>query len=367
MSQPSLEALRQRADAIHRRYLANYAGQPRISRDPEALHRMARELDEVNAQLKRLPAAQQMQLSRVLRENRDLYAQEAKAIREAQAGGEEALYAHHLATQAGIVSGRYRRGFAGRNRATRDAALLAEMVADLERLIPLMEEQLTRTTGEELRQAHTVAVENLSLYRAELEEVAKAQAAGELEQQADVLASLANHQFALYTHHFAGHARLSRRPALLSRMIESLESIHTRMIGLKARGLSLETNDRNADIVAGRLQAWQTELTAVRDAKSRSRLEELVGGLGEAANAVFELYRQGFAGQDRRTRDLDLLDRLIEALINLARQMEDIDRVRDDAANRTNLGIVLDHVRMYDREFDLIREAQRQAEPTAEA
>lgn len=358
MTQPNLEILRQRADAIHRRYLANYAGQPRISRDPDALQRMVKEMDDLANQLRRLPAVQQMQLSKVLRENRDLYAQEAKAIREAQAGGDEALYSHHLATQAALVSGRYRRHFAGRGRATRDVGLLSEMISDLERLLPLMEEQLTRHPSDELRQALTVARDNLPLYQSELVEVRKAQAAGDLEQQADVLASLANHQFELYRHHFAGHPRLSRRPALLSRLVENLERIHADMLALKAQGLSLETNDKNADIVAGRIAAWQTELTAVRDAKSRSRLEDLVNALGDAANAVFEQYRQNFAGQDRATRDLDLLNRLTDALIEIGRQMEDLDRVRDDQTNRTNLGIVLDHIRMYDREYDQIREAQ---------
>ena len=100
MSKTDLESLRKRADALHRRYLAHYAGQPRISRDPKALQLMVREADELTGALRRLPAAQQMQLARVLRENRDLYAQEVKAIQQAQAGGDEALYAHHLANQA---------------------------------------------------------------------------------------------------------------------------------------------------------------------------------------------------------------------------------------------------------------------------
>lgn len=367
MSQPSLEILRQRAAAIHRRYLANYAGQPRISRDPDALQRMVREMDDLTTQVRRLPAAQQMQLAKEVRENRDLYAQEIKAIREAQAGGDESLYAHHLATQAGIVSGRYRRSFAGRGRATRDMALLSEMISDLERLLPLMEEQLSRVQSEELRLALEAARENLPLYQAELQEIRTAQGTGELEQQADVLASLANHQFELYRLHFAGHPRLSRRPALLARMIESLERIHADMLALKARGLTLETNDKNAEIVASRVAAWHTELTAVRDTKSRSRLDELVNALGEAANAIFEQYRKHFAGQDRRTRDLELLNGLTDGLTDIARQMEDLDRVRDDQTNRTNLGIVLDHIRMYDREFDQVREAQKAAAASAPA
>ncbi|MCB9545843.1 MAG: hypothetical protein H6706_08260 [Myxococcales bacterium] len=357
MSKTDLESLRKRADALHRRYLAHYAGQPRISRDPKALQLMVREADELTGALRRLPAAQQMQLARVLRENRDLYAQEVKAIQQAQAGGDEALYAHHLANQAAVTSGRYRRSFAGHNRATRDVGLLTEMIGDLERLAPLMEEQLTRIDSSELKQALTAARENLGLYQAELAEIRTAQTTGEPDQRGDILASVANSQFGLYRDHFAGRSRLSRRPGLLVRMIENLEATLAAMRGITG----IETNDRNAEIVAGRLQAWNDELAQIRAAKAGTQLAELVSALGEAANGIFEEYRAGFAGQDRKTRDLDLLNRLVEGLIDIARQMEDIDRVRDDATNRSNLGIVLDHIRLYDREFELIREAQKAA------
>ena len=55
---------------------------------------------------------------------------------------------------------------------------------------------------------------------------------------------------------------------------------------------------------------------------------------------------------------LDLLNRIFEGLYDLARQMDDLDRVREDSGNEHNLAIVLDALRLYDREDALIREAR---------
>lgn len=362
MAKTTLQDLRARADRIHRQYQANYAGHPRISRDPDALSKMVKQMDLLMAHSRRLPAKQQMQISRTLRENRNLYAREVKAIREAQATGPESMYAHHLASWANFASARYRRHFAGQNRATRDVGLLEEMIADLDRLVPLIADQRTRIDSDELKTAHESGRQNLELYRTELDAVRAAQAEGESEQQADLLARLANDQFGLYRDHFAGKSRISRRPALMERMISTLEGIQARMKALQADGLTEGSNTQNINIVDERLKGYRTELTAIRDAKSSASFADLVTALGEAANAIFAEYREYFAGQDRATRDVAVIVRLCDGLFDIARQMDDLDRVRDDAANQANLGIVLDNLRLYDREFGLIVQAQQNQE-----
>lgn len=360
MAKTTLKEIRKRADEIQRRYQANYAGHPRISRDPDALESMVQQIDQLLLRLKRLPANQQMQISRTLRDNRNLYAREAKAIREAQATGPEAMYAHHLASWANFASARYRRNFAGQNRATRDALLLNEMIEDLERLVPLISDQRTRVDSTELKEAHESAQQNLNLYRSERDAVRSAQRQGTPEQQADLLARLANDQFKIYTDHFAGKSRMSRRPALIERMLNNLEHIHERMQALTAEGLTEGSNTQNTEIVRGRLEGYRKELEEIRNTKSTAAFDDLVNALGEAANNIFAEYREHFAGQDRATRDLDLMNRLCEGLYDIARQMDDLDRVRDHDTNQSNLGIVLDNLRMYDREFDQIRAVQQQ-------
>jgi hypothetical protein len=360
MAKTTLKDIRTRADQIQRRYQANYAGHPRISRDADALEKMVKQLDLLLAHLKRLPANQQMQMSRTLRENRNLYAKEVKAIRQAQANGPETMYAHHLASWANFASARYRRNFAGQNRATRDALLLGEMIDDLERLVPLIADQRTRVDSDELKTAHESAQQNLNLYRSERDAVLAAQRDGTPEQQADLMARLANDQFKLYADHFAGKSRISRRPALIERMINNLDRIQSRMQALADDGLTEGSNTQNIEIVKGRLDGYRKELEEIRNAKSGGGFDDMVNALGEAANAIFAEYRENFAGQDRGTRDLDLMNRLCEGLFDIARQMDDLDRVRDHETNQANLGIVLDNLRMYDREFDQIRTVQQQ-------
>lgn len=359
MAKTTLQDLRARADRIHRQYQTNYAGHPRITRDPDALESMVKQMDLLIAHSRRLPASQQMQISRTLRDNRNLYAREVKAIRDAQADGPEAMYAHQLASWANFASARYRRHFAGQNRATRDPALLEEMVADLDRLVPLIADQRTRVDSEELQTAHSNAQQNLALYRTELDAVRAAQTEADPEQRADLLARLANDQFAIYRDHFAGKSRISRRPALMERMITTLEGILEGMKALQAGGLTTGSNGQNIGIVEERLSGYRTELTAIRDSKSSASFEDLVTALGEAANALFAEYREHFAGQNRATRDPAVITRLCDGLFDIARQMDDLDRVRDDEANQRNLGIVLDNLRLYDREFELILQAQQ--------
>lgn len=360
MAKTTLRDIQARADRIQRMYQANYAGHPRISRDADALEKMVKQMDLLLAHSKRLPANQQMQVSRTLRENRNLYSKEVKAIREAQANGPETMYAHHLATWADFTASRYRRHFAGQNRATRDVGLLEEMIAELERLAPLIADQRSRVDSEELKLAQSNAGQNLELYRTELANVREAQGQGEAAQQADLLARLANDQFNLYRDHFAGKSRVSRRPALMERMISSLEGILGRMEALQSAGLTEGSNSQNIEIVRDRLSNYRTELAAIRDAKSSAGFEDLVGALGEAANALFAEYREHFAGQDRATRDLSILTRITDGLFDIARQMDDLDRVRDNPTNQQNLGIVLDNLRLYHREYANIVEAQQQ-------
>ena len=177
-------------------------------------------------------------------------------------------------------------------------------------------------------------------------------------EQASILATVANAQFRLYSDHFAGKSRLSRRPARLERIVGTLTQTRDRMDALRQQGLHDPSNERNIGVVDGRLELYRKELEAVRSARQQTSMEALVRGLGEAANAAFDQYREHFAGQDRGTRDLQLLDSILEELHDMARQMDDLDRVRDDPANQRNLAIVLDQIRSYDREDQLIRDAK---------
>ncbi len=356
-------ALDDRLRQIHGRYEAQFAGQPRITRDPSILEGMLSELETVAQDASGLDAPS---LHALLEERRVLYLAEVEAVKSAQAEGPEALDAHQLATWARFAYARYRRHFAGRARGTRDQGLLAELVSDLERLQVEMGDLWARYQSESLGQARTRAHESLQLYREERGAIVAARGAGTLGEQAAILASVANAQFRLYSDHFAGKSRLSRRPARMERIVGSLTQVRERMDALRLQGLHDDSNDRNLQVVDERLKLYRSELEAVRSARQNTSMEGLVRSLGEAANNAFDQYREHFAGQDRGSRDRDLLDRIIEELHDLARQMEDLDRVREDPANQRNLAIVVDQLRSYDREDLLISEAQEKQEKQAE-
>jgi len=349
------ETLNARIERVHQRYSAHFAGLPRISRDLELLAQL---VDEVETLTTEAEAQNEPQLLNQLQERLAMYRREAEAIRTAQADGPGALEAHLLVTWAQFAYGRYRRHFAGQSRSTRDPGLLAELVTDLEQLDVELAELGKRAAAESLERSRTELAESLKLYRGERTAIAAARGAGTLQNQADILAVVANGLFRVYAGHFANKPRLSRRPARLASIVTSLEQARDRMSALQSQGLHSDSNERNLTIVEQRLELYQRELETVRRTREKTSMEALARGLGDAANAVFDEYRGKFAGEDRATRDLSLLNLLFEQLHDIGRQMRDLDSVVDDPNNAHNLTVVTDRLRLLDREDRLIREAQ---------
>ena len=107
---------------------------------------------------------------------------------------------------------------------------------------------------------------------------------GTPEEQASALAECANGQFRLYDTHFAGKSRVTRRPALLQRMIDTLTQVHDRMRTLRDQGLRVDFNDQNMRVVEESLQTYKSELVAIRADRERTKFADLQGMLGGAAN-----------------------------------------------------------------------------------
>lgn len=366
-SHPDVRRLERRAEATDRQYKQHFAGHPRLTRNPALMESMLEEIDGALSEAATLSpgSAGLPELVAELQRQRQLYVTETQEIRSAKSGGPEAWEAHRLTTWAALVGARYRRHFAGKNRLTRDLPLLDEIRSDSARIKGEIEAALQagKVDAERVSSALQALEKDVALYVAEADRIREARD-GALETEPDRLASalaaVANAQFALYKAHFAGQGRTSRRPALLERMIGALEAAATRMRSLQAGGLDSESNSGNIEIVAGRLRTWRTELSAVQQAKKETPLAELVTSLGAAANALFEGYRKEYAGQSRATRDLDPLTAICDGLYDIARQMDELDGLLGDPANRQNLGVVLENLRMYENEWDAIRKLRQQ-------
>jgi hypothetical protein len=335
---------------IQARYDAYFAGQPRMSRQAEFLDEMVTQLNAMST----TDAALTTQIA----EAKALYLKEATTIRQAQAGGPDAFAAHRLSSWANLAFARYRHHFAGHSRSGRDMGLLGEMIAELEDLDAEMAELEARFKTSELTSTRETLTKNLDLYRSERRAIGEARGVGSLQEQSDLLAQVANDQFAIYGAQFANKSRLSRRPMLLDRIVENLKALSERMNALKSQGLISASNDGNIDVVAGRIKAYEQEMSAIQQARAGTDFPSLINALGQAANEIFEEYRKGFAGQDRATRELPKMVTLLDALYDIGRQMDDLSQVRKDDTNDRNLQIVTDHLRLYDREFDNIRQAQ---------
>lgn len=350
--------IRQRLDALQGEYSVYFAGHARITRDLAIMDQLISRTSALLGDAKKLNNGE---LTQAVESALTMYRNERAAIAQAQQAGPDAVEAQMLMQWANFAYHVYRRHFAGFGRSTRDLGLLGESIDELtrvgEEMKALSEEMEERDDAFET--ARDTLARNVELYKNERGEIVGARAAGSIEQQSDVLAQVANGQFSTYQAHFAGKPRISRRPDTLQRIVDNLTQVKDRMETLQQQGLQSEANDRNVGIVASRLEFYTKELGEVRTVREQTRFEELVGALGAAANAVFETYAKNFAGQDRGTRDLTLMRTLCDELYDIARQMDEMDRVKPNETNQHNLATVTDNLVMYTREYDMIQQVQQ--------
>lgn len=359
-----LAAQRALLDALTSQYQAHFAGQSRATRDAALMASMRDGAAYLVEVVTGLPSGVERDalLADALRA-RDLYVQEAAAIVQAQRQAQDPDFgeARRLTQWARLTARRYLRHFAGQSRTTRDTGLLGELIGDLERLSEDVAALAQTFTSPELDETRAMVDNNLRLYRTERDEIHAARAQLSADQQVDTLAQLANAQFQVYADHFAGKSRSSRRPVLLERVIDNLQQARAQMLGLATSNPELPNNTKNAEIVQGRLEFYQSELIEIRKSRESAQFDDLVGSLGGAANQVFDEYKQHFAGHDRKTRELARLSKLCDQLYEVAHQMDDLDRVKENTTNVANLNIVLDNLNMYENEFDEITKVQRNA------
>ncbi len=357
-----LDTLRRDLDLITSLYEADFSGQSRATRDVAQLDGLLKRLKDVIARAGTIPAAVQGPDLITLKEEAGntlaLYENERVAILKAKEAGPIFDDFAVEATDANFVFARYGRHFAGQNRATRDMAVLAEMIEELKavqkRMTALLEEKNVADFARDLE----VVRQAMTQYTSELKEIDKAQKMGTPDEQAGLLATLANEQFAVYQTHFAGQSRVSRRPALLMRVVDSLKSIKARMDKLKKAGLNEEYHDKNIGIVAERLAVYETEVAEIRKARQGTTLPDIMGSLGTAANELFEEYRSGYADKNRANVDHTKLGQICDRLGEIKRQMRDMGRAERNEMNERNLDIVVAQLSLFETEFEEVGKVQ---------
>jgi len=358
------EALGKEIELVDREYAADFAGQSRSTRDVGQMERMiarvAKVLQQIDESLSATASADMRELREAAAQSLNLYQAEREAIVRARSAGPIVDDFAREAAHANFAFARYMRHFAGKDRATRDAAFLAEVVEDLRSIDKRMTQliEATATAQPEFEKDRSTVRDNLKHYQQEIGLIEAAQTEGTLEQQANVLASLANQQFAVYQLHFAGHPRVSRRPALLARVVTSLKHIRGQMTSAKTQGLTAEFNTKNLAIVEERLATYEKELSEIRKVRQQTPISEILNELGGAANKLFEEYRDAFAGKSRVQVSAPHLSGLCDKLGEIQRQMNDLSRADDSDVHLRNLEVVSDQLAMFETEFEAVTRAQ---------
>ncbi len=356
------EQLNQEFQDIGAVYEREYAGKGRQTRDLERLESLMGQARGLVARIERASTALKgTPLGRLRSDALEalaMYETERRAIADAKALGPQYGDFMLLATLANQVFARYGRHFAGHARPTRDLGLLDEMITDLRALRQRMREVMKKKDHPAFQRDLDLVGQQLDLYGRERDAISVAQREGPAEDRAALYATLANSQFDLYRAHFAGRTRVTRRPALLQRIIDRLLHLQAAMTELEQGGLRSEANTRNRQVVAENVTTYEAELAEVKAARQGAPMRDLMNLLGGAANDVFEQYRQNFAGRPRGEVDLALLTTLCDLLGEIARQMADFHRVQKDDTNAKNLDIVNTQLASYEREYALVLEAK---------
>ena len=357
-----IRRIQQDLDQLTSAYDRDFAGQSRSSRDLATLDELVKKTKDILARIDTIPAAAQGKELAELRDtatnNLAMYETERGEIVRAKAAGPTDQEFGNLARSANMVFARYRRHYAGKGRGSRDLSLLTEMIDDLVAIKARMNEVIKKkgTTG--MKSDLEVVTNNLDMYKREQGEISRAKADGSAEDRANNLAAEANELFEVYRVHFAGHPRVTCRPKLLGRLVDTLKDVRARMDKIKQGGFTQQFNDDNLGIVDGNLEMYEAEINEVKRAREGVALVDIMSALGNAANTVFQQYRDNFAGKDRTGVDQELISRMCDRLGELGRQMAELSRVEKNEVNENNQEIVGTQLQMYEKEYDQIRQAK---------
>ncbi len=361
MSKPTFQEIKAEADSIYQTYESRFAGKSRATRNVDVLDGLIQQLKALIDSGRSLQNGSRdpalISVLEMASSNLDVYTMERSAIIEAVASGPSSAAVSAVISDANLAFSAYHRHFAGKDRRTRDLGILDELIADLE----IIEARFEAERGDEPEIVATnikIVRDNLGLYRGERDQILAARRSGTQAEHGDALAAIANGQFKIYRENFAGKSRNSRRPALLERMIEQLENTLQSMVKLQGSGYREDSHRKNMDIVRQNLEMYRAELKEIRNALADMTFEQDAGNYGAAANQVMDQYREHFAGQDRNSRDLDLLSSLCDQMGELKRLMTELAARESLDANEKNLEIVSDTIVMYEAEYRNVEQAQ---------
>lgn len=248
-----------------------------------------------------------------------------------------------LQTEVDSIHTRYRRGFVGRTRATRDLSLLDQIITDLRNVVD-------RTpASSDLRQT---ATENLKLYESEHALIREIQAGGPTVLAGWRLAEWSELDYYRYGRLFAGQNRTTRDGWLLAEMAEEQKGWLDGIAGIASRDARLGEQRKQME---SNLDLYRREVQEINAARAGLRAPDHARVLATLANREFALYRNNFSGKARASRRPGLLRRMISALEGVLAGMEAVRSLGVNSQQHSeNIGKVRAQLDLYRTELPLI-------------
>jgi hypothetical protein len=170
-----------------------------------------------------------------------------------------------------------------------------------------------------------------------------------------------------YETHFAGQNRATRDLSILDQLTSKTKALLARIdaIPAAARGPELTTLRQS---IEDQKKLFEAERVQIEKAKKMGPTLEQFAPLATAANLTFSRYMRHFASQSRETRDLELMEDMIDELTRVEKEMTAvINRTPSAEEFRNDRSTVQQNLEMYKNELTQIRDAQTKGSPEARA
>lgn len=359
--------LQRRLDELHLRYQLRFADHVRLTRDLEQLDVLITEVEAVVEQARQAaPPPEQLgdgQWERLFdcadRRMRG-YVEARGAIAQAQSvAGLRDRDASLLTSRARLVLHRYVRHFAGHDRRTRDLGRMDEIIADLLAIFlelrPMMGRIQVPSVGEEIEAVNQF----LGFFHAERREIEEAWRSGGRDDQSRALGVVADDLYEAWHLLVADEDRAMRRPALLDRLVGSLDRVLEALMTISHANMA-EDHEIRVARAARDLVRWQDEREASAQARQALPDDKLVEGLRQRAQGIFKAWRDQMTGE-LASRDLGQVRGLCDRLDEVERQLAEVaerSATHADPALASKLAWTRDVLVAMERTYDQILGAQ---------
>ncbi len=252
------------------RYLRNYAGHARTTRDLGLLQALAADqrhwLDLLRAAAARHDGDWHADVIEQLERNARLFEGEVEQIRQAQQGLDPLRSAQLQSTLANAQFDSWRLHFQDRPRRSRRPTLLRRMIGNLERIHGAMVAARDAGVKEQFNLGNIDNVAGrITAWKAELERIESLRAKLGPDEVAGALGDDANSWFSRFRSDFGGRSYKDIDPVALGKVCEGLQEVALAMEDHHATWRR-ELNRKNLHIVLENLRAHEGEFERVRDA-----------------------------------------------------------------------------------------------------